>query len=122
MYRLCFQRDFTARHKLVGGDWGPEGVPHGHSYRVEWELSASGLDDHGFLIDLVTVEKSLASTVERYRDAMLNDLPEFERLNPSLERFAKVLWDRLSAILPAGVGCSVRLWENPSAWAGYQQG
>jgi len=122
MYRLCFQRDFTARHRLVGGDWGPETSLHGHSYRVEWELRASQLDEHGYLVDLVNVEKSLASAIERYRDALLNDLPEFGELNPSLERFAKILWDRLSASLPAGVDCSVRLWENPSAWAGYEKG
>jgi len=122
MYRLCFQRDFTARHRLIGGDWGSENLPHGHSYRVEWELRAPRLDHHGYLADLVNVEKSLSSIVERYRDAMLNDLPEFEQLNPSLERFAKILWDRLSASLPSGVDCSVRLWENASAWASYEKG
>jgi len=119
MYRLCFQREFTARHRLVGGDWGSESSPHAHSYRVEWELRASRLDEHGYLVDLVNVEKSLAAIVERYRDAMLNDLPEFGALNPSLERFAKILWDRLSSSLPGGVVCSVRLWENALAWAGY---
>lgn len=122
MYRLCFQRDFTARHRLVGGDWGPENSPHGHSYRVEWELRSPRLDEHGYLVDLVHVEQSLASAVGRYRDAMLNDLPEFEHLNPSLERFAKILWDRLSAALPTGVVCAVRLWESSSAWAGFEEG
>jgi 6-pyruvoyltetrahydropterin/6-carboxytetrahydropterin synthase len=121
MYRLCFQREFPARHRLVGGDWGAENDLHGHSYRIEWELRAPTLDSHGYLVDLVDVERALVDVSERYSGAVLNDLPEFETLNPSLERFARILWDRLSAGLPAGVEGAVRLWENPSAWAGYDQ-
>lgn len=121
MYSLCFQREFTARHRLVGGDWGAENTLHGHSYRVEWELRAQELDAHGFLVDLVDVEKSLVAVSERYSGAVLNDLPEFESQNPSLERFARILWDRLSAALPDGMHSAVRLWENDSAWAGYEQ-
>ena len=119
MFRLCFQRDFTARHFLTGGDWGAENAPHPHRYRIEWELRAQALDAHGYLIDLLEVERCLGDALDRYRDALLNDLPEFAGLNPSLERFVKLLWDRLSASLPSGVSCAVRLWESESAWAGY---
>ena len=121
MYRLCFQREFTARHRLVGGDWGAENDLHGHDYRVEWELRSTRLDVHGFLVDLVDVERSLLSVSERYSGALLNDLPEFESQNPSLERFARILWERLSGSLPAGILSAVRLWESSSAWAGYEQ-
>ena len=121
MYSLCFQREFTARHRLVGGDWGAENTLHGHSYRVEWELRGAALDAHGFLVDLVDVERSLVSVSERYSGAVLNELPEFESRNPSLEQFARILWERLSASLPEGVQSAVRLWENSSAWAGYEQ-
>ena len=121
MYSLCFQREFTARHRLVGGDWGAENRLHGHSYRVEWELRSPALDAHGFLVDLVDVERSLVAVSNRYSGAVLNDLPEFESQNPSLERFARILWERLSAGLPAGVHGAVRLWENATAWAGYEQ-
>ena len=121
MYRLCLQRDFSARHRLVGGDWGAESDLHPHDYRIEWELRADVLDHHGFLVDLLDVERSLTEVVERYRDALLNDLPEFADANPSLERFVKVLWERLAASLPPAIQCAVRLWENESAWAGYEQ-
>jgi 6-pyruvoyltetrahydropterin/6-carboxytetrahydropterin synthase len=121
MYRLCFQREFTARHRLVGGDWGAENQLHGHPYRVEWELRSATVDEHGFLVDLVDVERSLGSVIARYGDAILNDLPEFENKNPSLERFARILWERLSSSLPGGIQSAVRLWENSSAWAGYEQ-
>jgi 6-pyruvoyltetrahydropterin/6-carboxytetrahydropterin synthase len=121
MYRLCFRRDFVARHFLVGGEWGGENSPHPHTYRVEWELSAPTLDRHGYLVDLVEVERGLGDALDRYRGALLNDLPEFEGKNPSLERFVKLLWERLSATLPRGTRGAVRLWENDSAWAGYDE-
>jgi 6-pyruvoyltetrahydropterin/6-carboxytetrahydropterin synthase len=122
MYRLCFQRDFTARHALTGGDWGEEDKEHAHSYRIEWELRSRRLDLNGYLVDLVDVERGLDGALGRYSGAFLNALPEFADTNPSLERFAKVLWERLSASLPAGVEGAVRLWENESAWAGYEDG
>jgi 6-pyruvoyltetrahydropterin/6-carboxytetrahydropterin synthase len=121
MYRLCLQREFSARHRLVGGDWGAENSLHGHTYRIEWELSRASLDSHGFLVDLVDVERALASIIQRYRGAVLNELPEFEEGNPSLERFAAILWKRLSATVPDGTASAVRLWEDASAWAGYEQ-
>jgi 6-pyruvoyltetrahydropterin/6-carboxytetrahydropterin synthase len=121
MYRLCFHREFTARHRLVGGDWGAENAPHPHDYRIEWELRGQWLDSHGFLFDLVEVEAALENALQRYRDVLLNDLPEFGDMNPSLERFVKILWDRLAKSLPAGVACAVRLWEDSSAWAGYEE-
>ncbi len=120
MYRLCFTRAFTARHALIGGDWGPENEVHPHDYRIEWELRGAGLDRHGYLVDLVEVERGLGALLQRYSGALLNDLPEFKDVNPSLERFAKILWERLAPGLPAGVECAVRLWETDSAWAGYE--
>ena len=120
MYRLCFQREFTSLHRLVGGDWGAENELHGHPYRIEWELRSSTLDAHGFLVDLVDVERSLVAVTDRYGGAILNDLPEFKDENPSLERFVRILWERLSSSLPAAIQCAVRLWESPSAWAGYE--
>ncbi len=105
MYRLCFQRDFTARHFLVGGDWGPENRPHAHDYRLEWELRAPDLDRHGYLVDLLDVERALGAVLARYEGALLNDLPEFAGQNPSLERFARALWERLDGSLePPALG------------------
>jgi 6-pyruvoyltetrahydropterin/6-carboxytetrahydropterin synthase len=120
MYRLCLHREFTARHRLVGGDWGAENELHSHAYRVEWELQAPRLDRHGYLVDLVDVERALDEVIRRYAGAVLNELPEFGPENPSLERFARVLWERLSPAPGAEVHSAVRLWENPAAWAGYE--
>jgi len=123
MYRLSLQREFEARHYLIGGDWGVENVEHGHPYRLEWILDGGALDEHGYLVDLVELEARLATTLRSFRGRVLNDLPEFAGLNPSLETFARILATRLGTGLDRGrlTGHTVRLWESPVAWASYRQ-
>ena len=120
MYRLAVTRDFIAQHFLIGGDWGAENRKHSHHYRLQILLRGATLDRHGYLADIVEVERAIEATLSRYRDRTLNELEAFADLNPSLERFAKVLYDALHAKL----GCerytlTVRLWENERDWAGY---
>ncbi len=121
MYTLGLRRDFIARHFLIGGDWGAENYPNSHHYMLELQLSGSELDQHGYLVDLVEVENRLNETIARYRDQMLNDLPEFAGLNPSIENFVRILALRLneSIAAPNVSTLTVRLWENESAWASY---
>lgn len=121
-YSIGLLRDFVAQHHLIGGDWGAENNPHSHHYRLEVVLEGEGLDRHGYLADISVVEPRLDEVVARYRDKMLNDLPELAGKNPSLERFAALIVDRLAAQLAAATGGGVRvltvkLWESDTAYA-----
>ena len=120
MYRLAVTRDFVAQHYLIGGDWGAENSRHSHAYRIEVLLSGRELDRHGYLVDIVELDRALDGIISRYRDHTLNDLPPFAGLNPSLERFASVLHGELEKSLPArGLSLTVKLWENERDWAAY---
>ena len=121
MYTLSVLRDFIARHFLFGGDWGPENLPNSHHYRLELRLEGAELDAHGFLCDIVEVERRLDQVLDRYGDAMLNELSEFEGLNPSLENFARILALALRDLTKAGkiTRLTAVLWEDESAWASY---
>lgn len=122
MYTLAVRRAFIARHALIGGDWGAENQPHAHAYRLELQLEGERLDEHGFLVDIVDVERHLDENVARYRDVLLNDHPEFAGLNPSLEHFCRLLCTRLNEGIhaPNLSGLRVVLWENDIAWAAYR--
>jgi 6-pyruvoyltetrahydropterin/6-carboxytetrahydropterin synthase len=122
MYSVAVQRDFIAQHYLIGGDWGAENQRHSHHYRIELELQGAELDRHGYLVDIVDIENHLNTLVAYYRDATLNELPEFEGLNPSIEHFARILCRSLShRIQAANISTVVvRLWENQIAWAAYR--
>ena len=122
MYTLSVKRDFIARHFLIGGDWGPENFPNSHHYVLELQMSGSELDQHGYLVDIVEVEKQLDQLVNYYKEQMLNEKPEFEGLNPSIEHFARILTTALSKRIQANNIHTIKvvLWENDSAWAAYE--
>ena len=121
MYTLGVRRDFIARHFLIGGDWGPENFPNSHDYILELQLEGNELDQHGYLVDIVDVEKHLDEVVGYYKEQMLNEKPEFAGLNPSIEHFARVLCMSLNERIKAKniLQVKVVLWENDSAWASY---
>lgn len=122
MYQLAVQRDFVAQHYLIGGDWGPENKLHSHHYQLEINLQGASLNEHGFLVDIVELERELEATIEHYRDQTLNDLEEFEGLNPSLEHFSRIVAQRLANQIDSNdlEALSVTLWEDDIAWASYQ--
>ncbi|MDY0213711.1 MAG: 6-carboxytetrahydropterin synthase [Desulfuromonadaceae bacterium] len=121
MYTIAVTRDFIAHHFLIGGDWGDENQPHAHHYLLEVSIEYGELDQHGYLVDIVAIEAALTLCVGYFENRQLNDLPEFDTLNPSLEHFCRIIWHKLRAtITPPGVGTlQVKLWENESCWAAY---
>ena len=122
MYTVAVKREFVAQHYLIGGDWGPENQWHSHHYQVELQLEGAALDQHGYLVDIVDIERHLDELVAHYRDKTLNDLPEFAGLNPSIEHFSRILCtallERITA--PNISRLTVKLWENDIAWAAYR--
>lgn len=121
MYTLGVRRDFIARHFLIGGDWGPENYLNSHRYVLELQLEGDELDRHGYLVDIVDVERNLDEVIGIYREQMLNDCEEFAGLNPSIENFARILATSLNERIKAGNISRLRvvLWENESAWAAF---
>jgi 6-pyruvoyltetrahydropterin/6-carboxytetrahydropterin synthase len=122
MYTLAVRRNFIARHFLIGGDWGPENFPNSHHYVLELQLSGESLDQHGYLVDIIDVEKHLDELVAHYKEQMLNDLPEFAGLNPSIEHFSRILCTTLNEKIQAAniTKIKVILWENEIAWVSFK--
>ena len=89
--------------------------------KVEVRLESAELDQHGYLVDIVKIEEELQAVVDYFGDSMLNDLPEFAGLNPSIEHFSRIVCNKmLSGIAPPGTGrFTIRIWENATCWAAY---
>ena len=123
MYIVAVARDFVAQHFLIGGDWGSENNLHSHHYRVEVQLEGATLDQHGYLVDIVDIQENLEALVARYRDKTLNELPEFDGLNPSIEHFSRIMCNALVERIQAPnlSAVTVKIWENDIAWASYRQ-
>ena len=121
-YTIAVKRDFIAQHFLIGGDWGAENELHSHHYSVELQLEGSDLDQHGYMVDIIAVEAALEALKLKFEDRTLNDMPEFQGLNPSIEHFARILCAALHANIQASnvSALTVRIWENEIAWAAYR--
>lgn len=122
MYNLGVAREFNARHYLIGGDWGEENVEHSHHYRIELILEKKDLDRHGFLVDIVEVERHLDEVVADFQGQTLNALDAFAGVNPSIERLAtilqKIFRERFESLQLEAL--TVKIWENDIAWTSYR--
>ena len=123
MYSISVQKDFIAQHYLIGGDWGEENHPHSHHYVIELVIEHDELDQHGYLVDIVDIEAGLDQTVNYFKDKMLNELPKFKDINPSLEHFSRIIWQQLikQVSLPGNGNLEIKLWENDTCWAAYKK-
>ena len=121
MYTLGVRREFIARHFLIGGDWGPENFPNSHHYTLELQLEGTELDQHGYLVDIVDMEKHLNDVVGYYKEQMLNEKSEFAGLNPSIEHFSRILAATLNEKIKARniSNLKVVLWEHENAWSAF---
>lgn len=122
MYSLGVRREFSARHYLIGGDWGNENIEHPHRYRLELVVEAMALDRHGFLVDIVEVERHLDEVTADFQSKTLNTLAAFAGINPSIERLATVIHaifrERLAHFGLEAL--TVTIWEDDIAWTSYR--
>jgi 6-pyruvoyltetrahydropterin/6-carboxytetrahydropterin synthase len=122
MYTLTLQRDLIGLHFLVGGDFGAENELHAHHYRVEISLEGARLNRLGYLVDLDELDRELQALLGRFRNQTLNELPEFEGLNPSIEHFARILCLGLQERIETSTlsSLSATVWEDGFARASYR--
>ncbi len=121
MYSTTVTTDFIAQHYLTVPDPGPEGEPHSHHFEIELTFRGPELNEYDYLVDIDDADAALGDVGERYRDGLLNDFPEFEGYNPSVERFARVVFERVTDIVTDGTvtELAVTVWEDDEAAATY---
>ena len=120
MYQISVEQHFDAAHYLRGYGGKCEGM-HGHRYKVVLKVETSGLDDIGLAYDFVELKKHLAEVVARFDHTCLNDVPPFDKLNPSAENIAATVYKELKSRLDkASVTISnVEVWESPQTGVSY---
>jgi 6-pyruvoyltetrahydropterin/6-carboxytetrahydropterin synthase len=86
---------FAAAHRLRGYQGDCEQL-HGHNYKVEVEVRASGLDEVGMGIDFREIRSLANEVVGELDHRYLNEIPPFDEVNPTAEHIAAFVFDRLS--------------------------
>jgi 6-pyruvoyltetrahydropterin/6-carboxytetrahydropterin synthase len=122
MFEVTIEETFAAGHALRNYHGKCENV-HGHNYRCQVSLEGDELDDIGLLVDFVELKKVVHAVLDRLDHQWLNDLPPFDKLNPSAENMARFIFEEVHAGLREKAGvrtASVRLWETDTASVTYR--
>ena len=120
MYHISVEQHFDAAHFLSGYQGKCEAL-HGHRYRVVARVKASRLDDIGLAYDFTELKKHLNDILSRFDHTCLNDVPPFDKINPSAENIAATIYDALQKKLAAAplTISGVEAWESPTTGVTY---
>ena len=120
MYQISVEQHFDAAHFLRGYQGKCEAL-HGHRFRVVVKVESSRLDDIGIAYDFVELKRHLGDILSRFDHTCLNDVPPFDKINPSSENIASTIYNELRTRLagaPVSISC-VEVWESPESGVSY---
>ena len=120
MYQITVEQHFESAHSLRGYQGKCEAL-HGHRYRVVVKISSTKLNDIGLAYDFTDLKKHLREIIARFDHFNLNEVPPFDKINPSAENIATTIYNELKPKL-AGTPVSldsVEVWESPEQGAAY---
>ncbi len=120
MYEISVDCSFSAAHALRHYRGKCEQV-HGHNYKVRVTVAGEKLDDTGLLIDFADLRSAITGVARRLDHQFLNELPPFDRVNPSAENLARHFFDEVAKQVGNGLRLSqVTVWETDVSSATYR--
>ena len=94
--RFSVRSSFPASHRIRIDVRGTREPAHAHNWRVEaWLESAD--DDPRCAVE---AEAFLCGWVDRYKGKSFNDVPPFDRVNPTAEEVARVFAAEIAEAVP----------------------
>jgi 6-pyruvoyltetrahydropterin/6-carboxytetrahydropterin synthase len=122
IYTLKIVTDFAAAHTLRDYP-GACSRMHGHNWKVEVEVQATKLDEVGMGIDFKEIKRATRQVTDELDHYYLNDIPPFDRVNPTAENIASYIYQAVSELLNNDRVSvkAVTLWETERACVRYEQ-
>ena len=122
MFEVRVETEFAAAHFLRDYHGKCENL-HGHNYKVYAHAKGSSLNEGGMLIDFGELKGALRKVCSTLDHTNLNDLVEdnsfvFDQ-NPSAERIARYIFDKLKEMLPDAPLYAVDVFETATSRARY---
>ena len=120
MYQVSVEKHFDAAHYLRDYQGKCEAL-HGHRYQVVAKVKATKVNEIGLAFDFTVLKQHLADILSRFDHTCLNDVPPFDKINPSSENIASTIYNELEprlAGVPVSLSC-VEVWESPDSWVTY---
>ena len=120
-YELKIRSRFSAAHRIR--DYGGKCEElHGHNWLVEVVVGSDEIDANGLVIDFRDLKNSTEEVLESVDHRFLNDVPPFDKANPTSENISKYICEQVSSKLPGGhlQVIAVTVWESEDACATYR--
>ncbi len=121
MFEIAVEMDFDAAHSLRGYQGKCEKL-HGHRFKIVATVRGNQLDDIGVAYDFTLLKKHLGEIMAKYDHTNLNEVPPFNRINPSSENIATTIYDELKKKLtgaPVSLA-NIEVWESPQSRVTYR--
>lgn len=117
-FEVRIEGRFSAAHFLM--KYFPDGSDeplHGHSWLVEVTLGreGGGIGDDGICFDFLAARRRLDQLCERIEHVVINDLAEFNAVNPTAENVARWFYRGLKSEVENSGGrvMEIRVHEGP---------
>ena len=120
MFELSMGGHIAAAHFLRGYD-GPCKDLHGHTWKIEVTIQSDKLNEIGLVADFRDVKRKLNEFLAHLDHVSLNDLPYFQKVNPSTEHLAKYIYQEFAKQSRPFKLVRVRVWESESASITYYE-
>ncbi|MFC1899743.1 6-carboxytetrahydropterin synthase QueD [Chloroflexota bacterium] len=120
MYEITIEDHFDAAHSLRGYQGKCEAL-HGHRFRVVVKARVKHLNDIGIAYDFTELKRHLSDILDRIDHTCLNDIPPFDKINPSSENIAATIYNEFKPKVdgtPASL-YSIEVGESPQSGATY---
>ncbi len=124
MFELKVKSRFAGAHQLTMVGQKCENL-HGHNWQIEVCVTGENLNSAGVLADFGDIKKAVRQVVENELDhKFLNELDMFSKKQPTSERIAVYIAQRVQALLDQALAEPVRVskvmaWESDDACATY---
>jgi 6-pyruvoyltetrahydropterin/6-carboxytetrahydropterin synthase len=120
IFEVYVQTHFSAAHALRGYS-GDCSRTHGHNWIIDVFVKCKELDNIGIGVDFRDIKTGVKEVLKGLDHFNLNELPPFEKDNPTSENIARFLYGELSKKLNSDVVkvSKIKVSETPGAGAFY---
>jgi len=119
LFRIFIETHFAASHQLHGYE-GPCKALHGHTWKVRVEVETEKLNEIGISFDFKELKSITESVIDRLDHHHINDIPPFDKINPTAEHLAKYIYEEVANLIPNHVSISqVIVWESANYAVSY---
>jgi 6-pyruvoyltetrahydropterin/6-carboxytetrahydropterin synthase len=125
MYALTVKHHFDAAHALRSYEGECRNL-HGHTWDVEVTVAGHELDTRDILYDFKDLKSDLLHVLAGFDHRYLNEVPPFDRVSPTAENLARVVFEKVARRVDEATGSRVRVievavWESPVARVVYSE-